>query len=389
MPSPRARSSYDYVLVGGGLQSGLIALAVLAERPGARVAVVERQREIGGNHTWCFHADDVPDAMRPVVAPLVVRRWPSYDVAFPRLRRQIGVPYAAVTSRRFREVVGTRLKEAPGSALYTGVSARRLGAREAELDDGRTLAATLVIDARGPEHAPPGPAGYQKFVGLELALSRPHRLARPRVMDATIPQIGGFRFFYSLPLTEDRLLLEDTYFADDPKLDRRAVRARVLARADELGLEVAGIDREEAGVLPMPWAGDAPVIPGPDEPLRAGYRGGWFHPATGYSFPLAARLAYFVAARPPGAVVGDELIRLARLHRRQTRYCHLLNRLVFGLFAPEQRHHVFERFYRMPEATIRRFYASKLTAGDRARIIVGRPPRGMSLRAGALRTRRA
>ena len=47
------------------------------------------------------------------------------------------------------------------------------------------------------------------------------------------------------------------------------------------------------------------------------------------------------------------------------------------------------RFYRLPEAVIRRFYALELTAMDRARILVGRPPRGMSLRAalgGEIRT---
>ena len=37
--------------------------------------------------------------------------------------------------------------------------------------------------------------------------------------------------------------------------------------------------------------------------------------------------------------------------------------------------------FRLPESLVRRFYALELTALDRARILVGRPPRGMSLRA--------
>ena len=38
----------------------------------------------------------------------------------------------------------------------------------------------------------------------------------------------------------------------------------------------------------MPWTGEtAPCGPGV---LEAGYRGGWFHPGTGYSLPVAARL---------------------------------------------------------------------------------------------------
>jgi lycopene beta-cyclase len=54
---------------------------------------------------------------------------------------------------------------------------------------------------------------------------------------------------------------------------------------------------------------------------------------------------------------------------------------LFRWFAPEHRYHVLERFYRLPEPTIRRFYALELTALDRARILVGRPPRGLSWRA--------
>jgi lycopene beta-cyclase len=41
---------------------------------------------------------------------------------------------------------------------------------------------------------------------------------------------------------------------------------------------------------------------------------------------------------------------------------------------------VFERFYRMPETVIGRFYALALTRFDRARLLIGRPPRGFSLR---------
>ena len=44
-----------------------------------------------------------------------------------------------------------------------------------------------------------------------------------------------------------------------------------------------------------------------------------------------------------------------------------------------RRRNVLERFYRLPEAIIRRFYALSLTRADRLRIICGRPPRGLSL----------
>jgi lycopene beta-cyclase len=52
----------------------------------------------------------------------------------------------------------------------------------------------------------------------------------------------------------------------------------------------------------------------------------------------------------------------------------------------DARRNVLERFYRLPEGTIRRFYAMALTRADRVRLVCGRPPRGFSVLA-ALQTR--
>jgi hypothetical protein len=121
--------------------------------------------------------------------------------------------------------------------------------------------------------------------------------------------------------------------------------------------------------------------PTANAPLAAGYAGGWFHPVTGYSFPIAARLAALVASVPPEQLFGDELRKMAAAQARQMRFALRLNRMLFGWFPPAQRFRVLERFYRLPAALIQRFYALDLTALDRARIVVGRPPRGMSIRA--------
>lgn len=72
--SDGAASEDEYVLVGGGLQNALIALALLESRPNVRLSLIEREARVGGNHTWCFHASDVPDTASPWLERLVVRR---------------------------------------------------------------------------------------------------------------------------------------------------------------------------------------------------------------------------------------------------------------------------------------------------------------------------
>ncbi|HEY6551892.1 MAG TPA: lycopene beta-cyclase CrtY [Vicinamibacteria bacterium] len=372
-------SSFDYVLVGGGLQTTLIALALRARRPASTIAVVEKAETLGGNHTWSFHAGDVSARALGWMEPLVAHRWPAHDVAFPSFARTIAQAYASIPSARVDGLVRAALASSPGSSVYTGSTAVAVEARSVTLACGRRLDARLVVDARGPDSpVVEGGAGFQKFLGLELVVSSPLGLDRPCLMDATVPQSRGFRFVYTLPLAADRILVEDTYFSDSPDLDREGMRARVMEYARARGWRDPRVVREETGVLPLPWRG-APPRPR-RSPLQAGYAGGWFHPVTGYSLPVAVRLAEHLSDRPAEEAFGPDLDRLAREHRRQARFARLLNGLMFGAYPPEERWHVLERFYRLPDPTIARFYALRLRAVDRLRILGGRPPRGLSLR---------
>lgn len=372
----------DYVFVGAGLASALSVLALAARRPGARVALVERAPRMLGNHTWCFHEADVSDAARAWLEPAVAVRWPRYQVKFPSYERTLSQAYSAVTVGSLEAALEAALARLDARVVL-GRTATRLAHDCVELDDGTRIEAQLVIDARGPEPVPHA-AGYQKFVGYELSLRRPVALA-PVVMDATVAQHDGFRFLYVLPLAPERVLLEDTYYASSPALDVPRVGERVLAYARELGLDVASIVRTEQGVLPLPSR--AALLPDdPSGPLRAGYRGGFFHPVTGYSFPLAVRLATHLADLGPTAARGPALAALIAEHAKQARFLRLLNRLLFGAMPDAARRNVLERFYRLPAPTIARFYAMTLTPWDRARIVCGRPPRGLSLSHALFRT---
>lgn len=84
---------FEFVLVGGGLANSLIALALLERRPETRLILIEGEPVVGGEHTWCFHARDVPEGLRAVVEDLVEFRWPGYDVRFPGHARRLDSPY--------------------------------------------------------------------------------------------------------------------------------------------------------------------------------------------------------------------------------------------------------------------------------------------------------
>ncbi|HEX4386717.1 MAG TPA: lycopene beta-cyclase CrtY [Myxococcales bacterium] len=338
----------EFVIVGGGLSGSLLALALR----GRDIVLLESGQSLGGNHLWSFHEGDLQGEARALVEPLIVARWPAYEVAFPGHQRRVESGYFSVSSDRLHQVVTAAL----GDRVRFSARAVRLWNGAVELEDGHVLRGR-VLDCRGPGQLQ-GKFAWQKFCGVEVRTSRAPTL--PMLMDARVPQVDGFRFLYTLPLAADRVLVEDTRFSGDPHLDIKAVHASALTAARAAGHD-GEVLRSEHGVLPLP-------IDRMPDGQGLGYGGGYFHPVTGYSLPLAAKVAVSVARGEP-----------LPHWRGAQRFGLLLNRLLYRATQPEDRFRVLSRFYQLPEPVLRRFYALESTHLDRARILCGRPPRGVSL----------
>jgi lycopene beta-cyclase len=369
-----------FIVVGGGLAGSLVALA-LGEAASGRVTLLERDGALAGNHTWSFHESDLDDAGHALIRPLVAHRWPRYQVVFPGYARTIQSCYATIDADTFARRMMKRLG-ACGVDVRLGARVATLGPAHVSLEDGSLLNGDVVIDARGPAPLPQrGRAGYQKFVGLEVELGADSPWTTPLLMDATVPQDGGYRFVYVLPFSSRRVLIEDTIYADDPDLDIDAGERAVRSYAARAGARVVRVLRRETGVLPLPITDHEQRSPVEAEgPVLVGYRGGFFHPVTGYSLPLAVRLAVAMAGARTAAEARDAVADVASALAPQRRFGQFLNRLTFEALPATARRGAFERFYRLPDATIARFYASSSSGADRARILLGRPPAGISWR---------
>ena len=284
-------------LAGGGLANCLIALRLCQRRPDVRLTLIEAHDRLGGNHLWSFHDSDLTADQRREMEALVVARWPHQEVRFPSLERRLDTGYNSIRSPRLAEVVGETLAAA-GHRVLLGATITDLDARSVTLADGERLEAELVLDGRGARPSQHLSLAYQKFVGLHLELDRPHELDGPILMDATVEQRDGYRFLYTLPLGDRRLLVEDTRYADEPDLDHDELRTEIRDYATTAGWGPREVVHEEHGVLPIVLGGDVrrywseapPGVP------SVGLRALLFHPTTGYSLPEAVRLAVSIAS---------------------------------------------------------------------------------------------
>ena len=365
----------DLILVGGGLANGLIAWRLLHKHPALRVVLIESGETLGGNHTWSFHDDDLTTDQKKWLAPLIVHRWNHYSVHFPGRSRQLDSAYFSITSERFNAVLQADLR----NRIWTEQRVQSLTPTSVRLTDGQTLTARAIIDGRGVQPSPHMSLGIQKFLGQEIRLSAPHGLKGPILMDACVAQQDGYRFVYTLPLSEDTVLIEDTFFADNEEVDLEKLRENIATYVKQRGWKVAALLREEFGVLPLTLAGDLQAFWAAAEGVpKAGLSAGLFNSATGYSLPDAVMLADHLAALPASQLHAQALFSTIKSHAlkrwNEQGFFRLLNRMLFCAALPTERWRVIQQFYGLPSPLIRRFYAARLRPYDKVRILTGKPP---------------
>ncbi|MBO9518291.1 MAG: lycopene beta-cyclase CrtY [Porphyrobacter sp.] len=366
----------DIALVGGGLSGGLIALALAQRRPDLRVALVEAGDRPGGNHRWSWFESDLTSSGAKLLESFRITRWGrGYDVCFPGVSRHLATRYRSLASTDFAEGLERLLSK---GTIRCSADVQALDRDGITLAGGERITASAVIDCRGFEPGPHLSGGWQVFLGRHLRTETPHGIEHPVIMDADVDQIGGYRFVYVLPLGPSEIFIEDTYYQDAPTLDRETLAARIDAYCQDNGWtgEIVGT---ESGVLPVITGGDFAAFQNRQRIEGvgiAGARGGFVHPLTSYTLPFAVETALAIAEAK--ALSGPELAILleqrARDHWRSTRFYRKLGAMLFRAARPEDRWQIFDRFYRLDQRLIERFYAARSTRADKARILCGRPP---------------
>jgi len=360
---------WDAVFIGGGLANLLAAYRLKVVRPELRFKVLEQEKLAPPSHTWSFHESDLTPENWSWFSFLVDQAWDGYEVRFPQYSRQLRGKYFSIDSLSFFQ----RLREKLGDSLVLDVEVESV-TRQEVVSLGHRWSTECVFDGRGWRTSPQIPCAYQKFLGRRLKFTEPHGVTRPLIMDARVPQRDGYRFIYCLPWSPDEMLVEDTRYSASWEVDVPAFRTEIDRYCEGRGWKIQSSGYEEIGCLPIPLSGEAPRSQ--EGAILWGSRAGYFQPTTGYSLPDAVRQAERLTEVRPWT--RETVVAFAdsaqQEHWRRGRYLRALNRMMFFAATAEDRYEIFQRFYRLPEDLIERFYAGRLTFFDQARILSGRPP---------------
>ena len=286
----------DLIIAGAGC-AGLSALWHVMQRPNEhrKVIVIDRDCEVGDQRTWGFWgARDAP------FSHLADRTWDQLRVRFPgwetvgNLRGPRGASPSGcrVYSRvRQRDYDAAILGEASRHPNIRFVAQDIVGIRDdrgggvVELPEGELRAPLVLQSTQLSPSDDATPARHplrQHFGGWEVQTQHP--IFEPHVatlMDFDTDQFEATAFFYVLPESRNRALVEFTMFSLDPR-DTSFYDAQLRGHLERLGAGDVSIERTEYGVIPMDdrrrsqqWG---------QHVWNVGTAGGMTKPTSGYTF---------------------------------------------------------------------------------------------------------
>ncbi|MEX1212758.1 MAG: lycopene cyclase family protein [Balneolaceae bacterium] len=300
----------DLIIAGAGA-AGWTLLHSLMQSPwrDRKFLMVDQSFEPRNDRTWCFW--DKP----PLYMEELLHGWGELDIVSrgEHLHGKLDrYRYACLSSGAYI----SHLKE-----RYWGASnVTYLEAEISGLDESPDGEQAVIQTSRGERSAPwavqsiVSPPGWdqapltnrllQHFLGWEIVTDSPRfDPNRARLMDFDTEQLGGLTFFYLLPFSGNRALVEHTLFSGEvlpAAVYEEAIREWLET---EWGLQEGTyrIERKEQGVIPMEdrryRAPDSRII-------HTGAVAGLAKPSSGYTFRQIVRHAKsmteaLVAGDPP------------------------------------------------------------------------------------------
>lgn len=285
----------------GVLGSGPAALSIAAacSQRGASVTLLAPEPEAPWQPNYCLWADELPRGMEK----LAECGWPEASIVTPFGTTVLGRPYVKLDTCELQGFFWSTLR--PRSVRVVSGRATGLDHRGGEtrihIEDGTLMRVRVVIDASGAgspfvKRAHRRAPALQTAFGLMLRAPDhgfdPNRMVLMdfRPVSSADPDLPSF--LYVLPMSDDRLFIEETSLARRPAMRLEVLRARLDTRLASLGLQQCERIGEEHCSIAMGLG-----LPVTDQSLVPfGAAGAMAHPASGYLISHVLRKADPVAA---------------------------------------------------------------------------------------------
>ena len=259
---------FDYIIIGGGCAGLSLAyeLEVNDKLKDKTLAIIETREEYKRDKTWSFwkvfnhNFDDC-----------VIKSWNNFTINTSEGFRELSnksFPYQSINSEKFYKKINSKLSLNPNVSFFKNIN---------EINSKNSLVFNSVFQNELDKSKL-----WQHFQGIEIETSK--NIFDDEIvnlMDFNCDQRNDVHFFYTLPFSKNRALIETTWLSDleDQNLLDYDLQLENYIK-NNLGIKSYKINFMEKGAIPLFY----PSFNNDDKTINIGSAGGMTRLSTGYTF---------------------------------------------------------------------------------------------------------
>ena len=259
---------FDYIIIGGGCAGLSLAyeLEINDKLKEKTLAIIETREEYKRDKTWSFwkvfnhNFDDC-----------VIKSWNNFTIntseGFHELSNK-SFPYQSINSEKFYKKINSKLGLNPNVSFFKNIN---------EINSKNSLIFNSVFEGEIDKSKL-----WQHFQGIEI--ETPKNIFDDEIvnlMDFNCDQKNDVHFFYTLPFSKNKALIETTWLSD---LENQSLMDYDLQLENyiknNLGIKNYKINFTEKGAIPLFY----PSSGNDNRVINIGSAGGMTRLSTGYTF---------------------------------------------------------------------------------------------------------
>ncbi|MDJ1504593.1 lycopene cyclase family protein [Xanthocytophaga agilis] len=285
---------FDYLIAGGGM-AGLSLAYYLSQSNvlnNKKILILDKEQKTYNDRTWCFWERGEQNPFEKII----YRKWQKLDFFGDDFFKRFHLNsyfYKMIRGADFYHYIWNQLTDHPNITFIQqdilAINTTDKGAI-VQTPDASFTAAYIFDSTFQPDFTKRGNHFLlQHFKGWVITTPTPHfDESCATLHDFRINQHGdAARFFYILPFSKTKALIEFTIFSSQILTDEQYTVELKKYLKDTLGLDAYTIEEEEFGIIPM---SDSKITTQINNTIiRIGTSGGYVRPATGYTFARTQR----------------------------------------------------------------------------------------------------
>ena len=259
---------FDYVIIGGGCAGLSLAyeLEINGRLKDKTLAIIETRKEYKRDKTWSFwkvfdhNFDDC-----------VIKSWNNFTINTSESSHELSnkkYPYQSIDSGKFYKKISSKLNTNSNVSFHKNLN---------EINSENSIIFNSVFEKKLDKSEL-----WQHFQGVEI--ETPKKIFDEEIinlMDFNCDQRNNVHFFYTLPFSKNKALVETTWLSDleDQSLMDYDLQIENYIK-NNLGIKNYKINFTEKGAIPLFYAS----LGSDNKVINIGSAGGMTRLSTGYTF---------------------------------------------------------------------------------------------------------